>query len=299
MRILLTGGTGFIGRHLLKALEAAGHELLATTRQVDTVASNALSPNIRWITNEQAAQEILCLQPSAVVHLATNYGNSSPASETLQTNVIWPLKLLEASIKAGTPLFVNTDTFFSKPEFAYQHMAAYSSSKKYFLEWGRLTAQNTLTRFLTLRLEHVYGEKDGAGKFAPWLFERLLAGGHVKLTAGTQLRDFIYITDVVSAYMTTLERYAQIRPSTHELGVGQGQAIALRAFIEQAQLITGMASVLEFDALPMREGEIMSSQANITDLRSLGWQPQVGLEEGLARCLNETRRAKLAQCRPT
>lgn len=284
--IFLTGGTGFLGAHVLKALHAENYSVVATTRcDVLALPGHLVDRRIQWISNEDAASAIEEIRPYAVVHLATDYGNVSPLHETLHANEVWPLSLLEAGIRAGTEIFLNTDSFFGKLDFAYSHMRPYTLSKSNFLAWGRYVAKDNKTRFITLRLEHVFGENDRPNKFVPSLLHQLKEGKIVNATVGTQRRDFIYAGDVANAFLKILSNHAMLSPKEDEIEVGSGSSVSLRSFIELAKGLSKSSSPLVFGNIPMRQDEIMNSFADTTILSSLGWKPQLSLESALQRCI--------------
>lgn len=286
-RILLTGGTGFLGSHLLTALRANNYEVLATTRgNIPSSPNRIVEKGTQWLSSKDAARTIEKYKPFAIIHLATDYGTLSPLHETLISNEAWPLQLLEAGIRAGTQIFLNTDTFFAKSNFTYPHMRPYTLSKSGFLSWGRYAVTGTSTRFITLRLEHVYGENDNQDKFVPMLLRKLNAGLDIETTEGTQRRDFIHAADVVNAYITVLEQYTLLLPAVDEIEVGSGQSVTLRSFMELAKALSRSSSKLRFGSIPMRPHEIMESSADISILTKLGWMPQLSLEAGLLRCLS-------------
>jgi nucleoside-diphosphate-sugar epimerase len=103
----------------------------------------------------------------------------------------------------------------------------------------------------------------------------------LNLTAGEQQRDFIYIEDVVSAYLFLLDKLTEIHPNYAEYELGCGQSISLRQFVETIHKLTNSQTQLNFGVLPYRDCEIMHSQANIEPLKQLGWFPQWKLEDGL------------------
>jgi CDP-paratose synthetase len=295
----LTGGTGFLGSHMLAALHAENYSVVAATRGLTSGLPDYLCDRrTEWVAAEDSAKVIEAIKPDAVIHMATDYGIASRLHETLVANAAWPLSLLEAAIRAGTELFLNTDSFFAKPVFSYSHMPAYTLSKSNFFAWGRHATKGTQTRFITLRLEHVFGENDKPNKFVPLLLRRLKSGEAIELTAGTQLRDFVYAGDVARAFMTVLRNQSTLRQEEDEIEVGTGMSITVRSFVEFAKSICGSASPLHFGSLPMRENEIMDSFADVSILRMLGWMPQFHLHDALERCFTSMESGRVFNKRP-
>jgi len=291
MRILLTGVTGYLGSHLGTALLANGHEVTGLKRKSSSLLRiENISPKIMLLDIEDIDLKGLFLQYGrfdAVIHTATCYGrNGETTSEVLEANLAFPLKLLGAAVDAGVELFINSDTVLDK------FLNPYALSKGQFAEWGRYFAQQKKIRFLNLKLEHFYGPRDDQSKFTTHVINSCLANvPELKLTLGEQQRDFIYIDDVLAAYMLMLEKRASFDDGFVEFEVGSGAAISIRQFVETVHLLTASITHLNFGALPYRVGEAMYSQANTDKLKALGWQCRHSLETGLKQVIEQQRKS--------
>ncbi|ALS66398.2 NAD-dependent epimerase/dehydratase family protein [Pandoraea apista] len=292
MRVLVTGATGFIGRHLLRALAARGDEVIALSRQVRVVERDAAG--IRWLAvDDELENKLSSLKNIDVVfHLATAYGRQGETYFDIeQANVAFPLVVLQWAANGGCDTFINTDSFFSRPEYRYGYMKEYSLTKRTFAEWGALTADDhSHFHFVNARLEHVYGTGDDARKFFPMILRELLGNvPQIDLTACNQKRDFVFVEDVVRAYIAIARNTAAL-PSYVEVGVGTSISTSLRSVVERLHSLSKSTSELRFGALKHRPGEIMNSHADISFLSSLGWSPEVQLDEGLCRLVAEQMR---------
>jgi len=132
-----------------------------------------------------------------------------------------------------------------------------------------------------MKLEHIYGPKDDENKFITFLIRRMMRNETIDLTAGEQKRDFIYIDDVIHAFVKVLET-----ESLHnEYEVGSGDSISIKKFVRLIHRLTESSSTLNFGALSYRENEIMESHADISKLTEIGWQPFVSSEDGIMRII--------------
>lgn len=280
-RILLTGVTGFLGSHLAKALLANNYEVIALKRKasslhrVQSIVHNIKLIDTDHINFDQVFQD--CGVIDAIIHTATCYGrNNESVMDIFLANTEFPLRLLDAGNRAGIRIFLNTDTILDK------YLNLYSLSKNQLLEWGKFFAMHNKIHFCNIRLEHFYGPSDDDGKFTAHVIKSCIANlPELKLTLGEQKRDFIYIDDVVSAYLILLEKMDQL-PMFNEFDVGSGHAVSIREFVETVHDISKSKTHLAFGALPYREGEVMLSIANIDALNRLGWTCKTSLTKGLS-----------------
>ncbi|KAA3667415.1 MULTISPECIES: NAD-dependent epimerase/dehydratase family protein [Pectobacterium] len=288
--VIVTGASGFIGGFLVEKLISKGYSVIAISRspKKETGQDN----KIQWCNWESINKffENDNFDIKAIFHLATDYGRNvlSNYSEIESANVVNPLKLLDLAVRYKVSKFISTDSFFSKPDFSYQHMRPYILTKSSFNEWGRYLSYVHDLFFLNVRLEHVYGPNDNKDKFIPYLIKHLKKGEQIKCTSCEQKRDFVYINDVIDAYMAILD--AEFSKKYTEIQVGTGRSIPFRRFIDfLIKEIDCSSDLIEFGGVPQRENEIMDSYANIDELTSLGWKSNFSYEEGIKMLLDTDR----------
>ena len=285
---LVTGGTGFIGSHLVRRLVADGwrvHVLARAQSSFWRIEDIAERVQIHRVEKDDYVSGLGRRGwVDAVFHLATAYGRGGePASDVVQTNLCFPLRLLEWAIAGGVPLYVSTDTCFP---IDYPYLRGYTVSKKQFASWAGMLAEETATKCVNLVLQHPYGPDDSPGKFVPWLIDQCQRNiASIDLTAGDQQKDFIFIDDVVDAYTAIAGAVDRLPDGFVALQCGSGQAISVRRFVELVHRLCGSRSRLNFGALPDRPGEVRKSVADVAPLRNLGWRPETALEQGLRRTI--------------
>lgn len=284
--IVLTGASGFVGKHLAKKLIDFDYNIVAITRP-GNLNEKKETERIKWITLDDLESAVNGYTVKACIHLATNYGrNSGSAVEQYNCNVMLPLILLEWSKIHGVQKFIFTDSFFGKYENTYNYMKQYIITKRHFYEVACETIKGFDIGLVNMRLEHVYGEGDGEGKFIPTILGKMRKHENILCTHGLQKRDFIYIDDVTDAYLKVLD-YDMVA-GYREYQVGTGQSKPLRAFIEQLKKESNSHSEIEYGAIPIRDDEILDSKANNLTLRQIGWEPCFDIQEGIKKMLSFT-----------
>lgn len=292
MRIILTGGSGFLGGALARGLQDAGHEVALLMRP--TSSSRRLAGRSfkigRYSSDDEIRAFVEQIKPHVIIHTACAYGRQGEGLlELMDVNVRLGLVLLQAmqeaaiDAQAGPPCFINAGSALP-PE-----VSAYALSKYQFAQWGHCAARTGSGRlqFINVELQHMYGPGDDVSKFTT----HVLHACHdnepfLKLTAGTQCRDFIYIDDVVQAYLAILEHLEQLAVGV-DVPVGTGVAVSVRDYVEAAHRLCQSQTELQFGALPYRANEPMHCLADLTLMKGLGWAPHYDLRSGLQRMIEQ------------
>lgn len=273
MKILLTGGTSNLGTGLVLQLLLAGVHLAVVVR--DTFRSKeeqfADFPNmqnlelISWdaMCSEFQNHRAIKRHPvfndlDFVIHAATDYGHFTDSEGVFKVNVEFPMRLLSLVADRTNATFINIDTYYSL--FArYEHLAAYGLTKRFFSQWGLMkntTDWPSKKRFYNLRLFHIFGRVYQPRRFIPEVIRDCILGRDIHLTAGVQMRDFIFIDDAISLIIriiNELENGALDIPETVDLG--SAEATTVRRAAELIHQITESKGKLMFGLLPTRDNE--------------------------------------------
>lgn len=288
--IVLTGATGFLGSRLLSKLLLSRKVCIVVrdASKFDRIKNYLNHDNLRVYNLDRNSLDDIFKenQVQVVIHTATEYGrNSESISEVLNSNLILPIRLIEHAVKYNVPLFINTDSYFNKNDSYYSSLFNYSLSKKSLLIW--LKHLSNKIKVINARLEHIYGPGDNKNKFVEKLImnvaiERI---SEIKLSQGYQKRDFIYIDDVVDAYVRLID-YGLSNEFTYKtFEIGSGKSIQIRKFANKVKCISQSPTLLNFGAIEYREDEIMDSKANVDDLHQLGWKSTVNVDQGLLKII--------------
>ena len=297
MRVLVTGGAGFIGSHLTDALLARGDEVtvvddLSRGRQA-RLDSRAVLHKLSITGAGSLTSLVEQARPELICHLAAQIDVRvsvvAPADDA-QTNVVGTVNVLEAARAADARVLLcstggalygrdapipSLEDVLPLPESPYG-IAKYCA-EQYVGLYNRLHG----TGHTILRLANVYGPRqDPAGESGviPIFCARVLAGERpVVYGDGAQTRDYVYVGDAVEAFLAAADRG---RPGTWNIGTGtEVSVLALARLIGEA---AGRTVDPEFTQA--RAGELQRSALAVERAhRDLGWTPQVPLAEGVRR----------------
>jgi UDP-glucose 4-epimerase len=302
--VLVTGGAGFVGSHVVDRLVAEGHAVdvvdnLSTGRR--DLVNAAARLHVCDIRSTRLDAVLAAARPEAVVHVAAQaaVGRSvaDPAFDAA-VNVLGTIAVLEASRRAragrvlyastGGAAYGDTDVVPTPEDHPARAASPYGVSKvaaeRYLECWAGLAGM----RPLTLRLANVYGPRQSphgeAGVIAIFA-DRLLAGAPCVINGdGEQTRDYVYVEDVADAFARALAR----PEATGVVNIGTGVETTVNEVYRRLARAAGVARPAEHG--PARPGEQRRSALDASRAkRLLGWTPATALDDGLARTLRHLR----------
>jgi nucleoside-diphosphate-sugar epimerase len=299
-RVLITGGTGFVGANLARRLlgEHEVHLLVRpgfTSWRLDGIRAHVRLHEVDLEDAIRVGQAVAAIRPEWVFHLAAYgaYPRQADMLRMVQTNIVGTINLLDACCRAGFAAFVNTG---SSSEYGFKDHAPaetewlepnspYAMTKASATLYCRLTAQRQGLRIATLRLYSVYGPYEEPDRLVPALVMRGLEGRLPPLVAPDVARDYVYVDDVCEAYLLAAQRPAPDPGSVYN--VGTGVQTPLRQVVDVARRVLPIAVEPEWGSMPPR---IWDTAVWVSDSRrigaELGWQPRVELEAGLRATLD-------------
>jgi UDP-glucose 4-epimerase len=301
-RILITGGAGFIGAHLVRQLEEAGIPFTGTSHATPPAAD----AGGRWIPldlcDAAAVDSVVAAeQPDVVFHLAGVLGADRSlafAERAVQGNFLASHHLLSALGRYAQPqrivLIGSSEEYGRQESLPYtEDMSArpispYSASKAAVTQFALLYHELHALPVVVLRPFVVYGPGQRPPMLVPALMHALARSEPFPMTAGGQTRDFVYVSDVVAALIAA----AVANDAAGEVfNVCSGEERSIREVAELAVRVAGAADdVLQIGAVPYRQNEVWRLVGTNAKARSvLGWAPRVSLEEGLRRTWNACR----------
>jgi UDP-glucose 4-epimerase len=310
VRVLVTGGAGFIGSHLVDQLLAEGHEVDV----VDNLASGSMknleaagrTGRMTFLEQDIRAPETVSViaerHPEVVYHLAAQADVRVSVAEPVfdaETNVIGSIHVFEGARQGGARKIVlagSGGTLYGVPQtipttedHPKHPISQYGVAKKAAGDYLFCYSELYGIEYTVLCLANVYGPRQDpfgeAGVVA--IFGSLLLEGKVPTIFGdgNQTRDFVYVEDVASAFASVLEKGGGILAN-----VGTGVETTVNELFEVMASLAGFTG--EAEKAPARPGELRRSALDATLLgTTVGWRPSVSLREGLQATIEWIRAA--------
>ena len=305
--VLVTGASGFIGTHLVARLLSEGRRVIALVRS-SSVWPAEWRDRVHIVKcddfSESNLRSLLDTPVETVFHLAA-YGvkpNHRDIGEILRINVELPAALVRLSadwrarmVMAGTFSEYRSPMAQSQlfEESPLEQGKLYGSSKAAGGLLASAIAHDRAIGFRLLRLFKVYGAGEAPHRLLPALVSGLDKRERVAISAGTQVLDFVYVDDVVEA-MLRADVHCREKGGIATWNVATGRPHSVRQFAEQVvAAMNADASLLGFGAVAMRKDDEPWLVGSPDLLRSeLGWQPSIGLEQGVRDAVAALRRIR-------
>ncbi len=286
-RALVTGAAGFIGSALCQRLVASGTEVHGVSR-----VSRSTADGIRWWTADlsevDAAPRILRqVRPDVVFHLASHVSGDrglGAVVPTLRDNLVTTVNLLTAAAEAGEARVVLAGSMEEPDRDDPAPSSPYAAAKSAASAYARLFDQLYGLPVVNLRVFMVYGpgQRDDT-KLIPYVISSLLRGEAPRLSSGRREVDWVYIDDVVAAFVAAAE--AEKAPGS-TLDIGSGELVSIRSLVERIVALVGGEVRPVFSALPDRPGERPRDAEVAPSRETIGWEPSTPLDIGLARTVD-------------
>ncbi|MEV0623158.1 NAD-dependent epimerase/dehydratase family protein [Nonomuraea sp. NPDC050404] len=284
-RVLVTGASGFIGGHLATRLAALEADVHAVSRGIGTQA-------FRWhqvdLRDQKATAGLLrAVSPDVVFHLASEVNGARDPEMvpvTLAGNLQTTVNLLTAAVRHECRVVLAGS--IEEPRPGNGHAAApspYAMAKHAASGYADLYRRLWDLPCTVLRPSMVYGpaQRD-TSKLVPYVTLALLRGEEPRLTSGAKVADWVYVDDVVSAFVAAAESDRAIGQS---FDVGTGIRTSVRELVKLLYELAGNPAEPPFGAVADRALDITQAADTGPALDLIGWRPTVDLTDGLRRTL--------------
>lgn len=300
----VTGGTGFIGSHLIKRLLKESFDVhilyrpTSPSSRLKDVLSLTTHHNTDICDKDELQKLLKEIQPDYIFHLANIgiYGGKESADEdVINVNFLGTVNLLQASKDIPYKLFVNTgssseygpktdsmkelDSCFPESTYGVSKLAATLYAKNF--------AENHNKQIVTLRLFSPYGPDDDPRRFITTVISQALKNKKITLTNPDNVRDFIFINDVIEAYLSCITTKKVLGGKI--INVGSGSQQTIKDVLEIISDLTATKSKIVTNKSTIQyESHVW--QADLTNAADLlSWQPSTSLRNGLEQTIEWTK----------
>ena len=300
-KVLVTGGSGFIGSHLVKALIKNGYKVAITTKY-DSIYENirlfkiwnkikVIESDLRYSNTINKINEF---GPNTIFHLAAYNdvkGSFSNYSEALESNIIGTSNLLENLKNYKQFIYIS-----SSEVYGYQNIKNYFSEKmqpypispyaigKYSGEiYAQMHMSHLKKPIKILRPFNVFGEMQSEKAVIPELIKKFINNEVVKITQGKQTREFNYVGNTVSFLIKAMKNKKLFNNITN---ISDGNEIPIRNLAKKIKKLTSSKSKLIIGGIPERKTEIRRMKADTKKMKKLtDMQKNYSFDEGLKKTI--------------
>jgi nucleoside-diphosphate-sugar epimerase len=292
MRVLVTGASGFIGAYVAKTLLQLDHQV-AILVMPDSPMTRLQPMQNRFETISATLEDTDLLEksierfkPEACIHLAW-YAEPGKYLDSVQNiqSLASSLSLFQTLIKAGCRQIVGAGTCFEyDTDFGYLRedtpanpASLYAAAKLSCCLMGSQLSTQAKISFAWGRIFYPYGPQEDQRRLVPAAIKALKQSIPFPASLGDQVRDYIHVADVASAFCTLMEKQAN-----GIFNISTGKPVTVRQLLDIVGQLMDRPGFIQLGALPSRKWEPPFICGNNTRLISLGWKPSFSLSDGLA-----------------
>ena len=271
MRIFVTGGTGFIGKHVIKKLLVDGHDVALL--------------EYKLAETDKIAGQLKQFKPEAVLHLAwegiPDYGEEASAK-----NLVYGKNLLKVAEETNCKMFISTGSCWEyggeygklREDDPLNPKNPFASAKVMLCDYAKKWADEKNIKFFWLRIFYAYGPGQKSSSLIPHVINSFKNSADPQIKNLNGGNDFVYIDDVVQALAAVLKKSAGLKSSI--FNIGSGKLIGVREVVR----IIGKHYDPNFSE---SSGSLPSGfYADISKIeKETGWSPKVSIEEGIIKTI--------------
>lgn len=296
MTVVITGASGFLGRHVVEEIRKFNHSIIAICRNKLVAPVNLQLNEVACVDSSATVKEfesffVEISGPVVVAHLAAHYSNlhlADDVTKLVESNIYFPTRLVDALWRAKpNSTVINISTLFQHFESRdYSPISLYGATKESFLKILDFYAQSELLKIADITIGDTYGANDVRHKLIDLLISHVGSTDTLKLGSGRQNMSLMHITDVARGIARVIDDHQSI-PSKEvwRVQMPPTENISVRDLVAKIEKIAAKPMPCTFDASRDRKREIY---APIQGLKKLpNYEPLIDLETGLKLLLGQ------------
>ena len=291
-KVVITGATGFIGRHCLTSLVAKGYDVHAICKSSHADSSAGVEWHATNLLDPSSVESLFAtVRPSHLLHFAwcTTPGEYWTSRENLHwvqasLNIVQSFAAFggQRVVMAGTSAeYLWNSEHYSEQGTPLEPATLYGTSKHALHLMVDAFCKQASVSNAWGRIFFLYGPYEHPQRLVASVIYSLLRGEPARCSEGNQVRDFLYVEDVADAFTSVLDAEA-----TGAINIGSGKATMVREIVDSIGRILNRRPLIQFGALPRPDNDPPSVVADVRKLERIGWSPRWTLEAGLTRTID-------------
>ena len=298
MNICILGGNGYLGKKMIKELLDDKDNHITAIYRKNSKSKNAFDgkKNIKYVVSDYNVLRDLFSKEKfdCIINFSCSYMRNGRIDDIMESNLIFPMRVLSLATESYYNIN-DKDSAYTKREFEKRPLRfisigtglpdnfnIYTKTKKVFNDTGLFFSNEYGLNFVNIKLENYYGEDEPKDRFLPSIIEKLKNDEDIPLTRGEQLRDFVYVEDVIYAILVFV--YKKHLPPFIEVPLGSGEAPSIKELVTYVKSVMKSKSELQFGKVPLRPNE-PSSFANLEMYKLFGGNIKYSWKRGIKKML--------------
>jgi len=300
-RILITGGTGFIGANFVHKFVLSKDEVHVFKREdsdlwrIENIKKDIFLHDVDLADSVCIEKIVSEIKPEHILHFAsygTRQGKEQDTKKTIDTNLLGTINILNACAKVGFSSFINTG---SSSEYGEKNSPMketdilepnnlYGVTKAASTLYCQQLAKKKNLPVVTMRLFSVFGYMESSDRLIPALVKAVLSGEELKVVSPSIVRDFIFIEDVIDAYLKAISIIDTIKGNV--FNIASGRELSIADIVEISRKVSGKSVKAVYGAVSEKQIEPKMWVGNIEKAKKiLHWSSSHTFEEGFSKLL--------------